>query len=282
VIIHNRTNIPVPGFVLRCASMDAILQSTLECLYSNTSCLTDILLHYINYTGNAVSVPPLEVSQLIRTSSHSKVVELADNLFIEQWKSTISHRNYFRTCAPNICQYTYIRRANFLYIATVFLAVDGGLTFALRLLVPLVVKLAFRCRRQSDSTDNQNSGISCQRIFKQLQTKLIKLNLFPKYSFDENINEETAIRLGRLTTRFYVCLYIIGLIILALYTSIHQRTLTTKIENPSIAIAQELHARYVGTTECPCTKASIPIKEFVYIEPYFHQVSHRIPHKFSL
>ena len=114
----------------------------------------------------------------------------------------------------------------------------------------------------------------------------MEFNLFRKYSFERNINEDTATRLGRLTTRLYLCLYIIGLIILALYTSIEQRTLTTNIENPSLIVAEELDAKYVGTTECPCTKASIPIEEFVHIEPHFHQVSDQYrkvkPYKSSL
>jgi hypothetical protein len=85
LISHNmKINITVPGFVWRCSMMDSILQSTLECLYSNTNCLTDILLHYINFSNIAVPVPPLNVSQLIRTSSNSKVVTLVDNLFVEE------------------------------------------------------------------------------------------------------------------------------------------------------------------------------------------------------
>ena len=60
-----------------------------------SDCLTDILFRYINYTADAVSVSPLNASQLIRTSSKSKVAVLANNLFIEEWKSTISHRDYF-------------------------------------------------------------------------------------------------------------------------------------------------------------------------------------------
>jgi hypothetical protein len=157
-IDHNETGIPVPGFVTRCSTIDSILQSTLECLYSNTDCLTDILLYYINYTATAVPVQPLNVSQLIRTSTNSKVAILADNLFIEEWKSTISHLNYFQVCAPNTCQYTYVRRADYLYIVTVFLAVYGGLILSFRLLVPLVVKFFLRCRHRLIPTDEQNIG----------------------------------------------------------------------------------------------------------------------------
>jgi hypothetical protein len=106
-----------------------------------------------------------------------------------------------------------------------------------------------------------------------MHTNIIELNLFPTYSFGKDIDQVTRIRLGRLTTRLYICLYAIALIILALYTLIGQRTLITKVHNPSLSVAQQLQAKYIGTIECPCTKASIPIDEFVRIQPHFHQVS---------
>ncbi len=159
-IIHNRTiDINVPGFVWRSTIMDSILQSTLECLYSNTDCLTNILFHYLNYTTTVIPVPPLDASQLIRTLNTSKVLTLADNLFVEEWKSTISYKHYFQTCAPSSCQYIYVQRANYFYIVTIFLVVYGGLIFLLRLLVPLAVKLALRNRQhQVVPTNNQNLG----------------------------------------------------------------------------------------------------------------------------
>jgi hypothetical protein len=89
----------------------------------------------------------------------SKVLTLADNLFVEEWKSTISYKHYFQTCAPSSCQYIYVQRANYFYIVTIFLVVYGGLIFLLRLLVPLAVKLALRNRQhQVVPTNNQNLG----------------------------------------------------------------------------------------------------------------------------
>jgi hypothetical protein len=172
-ITHNYVNnIIVPGFVWHCSSMDSILQSSLECLYSNTNCLTDILLHYINYTAIAVPVPPLNVSNLIRTSSNSTVITLADNLFVEEWITSISHENYFHTCAPSVCQYTYIDRANHLYVVTMFLAVYGGLILSLRLLITLIFKLILRRGHQPELTNNQD-GESCRLLFVQSKYNLM-------------------------------------------------------------------------------------------------------------
>jgi hypothetical protein len=138
--------------------MDSVLYSTLECLYSNTNFLEDILLRYINYTNTAVFVPSLNISQLIRTSPNSTVATLAENLFVEEWKTSFSYLKYFKICAPRVCQYTYVKRADRLYVITMFLALYGGLTFVLSLFVQLMVKLMLRCRHPSNSTTDQNMG----------------------------------------------------------------------------------------------------------------------------
>jgi hypothetical protein len=138
--------------------MDSVLYSTLECLYSNTNCLEDILLRYINYTNTAVSVSPLNISQLIRTSTNSTVATLAENLFVEEWKTSFSYLKYFNMCAPHVCQYTYVKRADHLYVITMFLALYGGLTLVLSLFVQLLVKLILRCRHPSNPTTEQNIG----------------------------------------------------------------------------------------------------------------------------
>ncbi len=122
---------------------------------------------------------------------------------------------------------------------------------------------------------------ACQGLPRNIRVKITDLNFFRRYSFGKNVDQDTRVRLGRLTTRLYICLYAICLIILILCTSIEQRTLTTKIHNPSLSVAQQLQAKYIGTTECPCTKASIPIEEFVRIEPRFHQVS-QINYRFRI
>jgi hypothetical protein len=112
-----------------------------------------------------------------------------------------------------------------------------------------------------------------QWISETTKAKIVHCNVFQKYSFSRDIDLSTRMRLGRITTRLYVYLYIIGIIILVLYTTIEQRTITTKINNPSLLLAQRLHIKYIGTIECPCTRASIPLETFVSIKTRFHQVS---------
>lgn len=152
IINHkNLKRIPVPGFVWRCSTVDTILSSTLECFYSNSNCLKNILLHYINYTNFVGSFEPINASLLIRTQTNSTVATLADNLFVEEWKISVSYMQYFNACAPNLCKYTYGKRANILYVVSMFLSIYGGLTLGLSLLAPLVVKSFLRIQYQQIS-----------------------------------------------------------------------------------------------------------------------------------
>ena len=149
LITHGVDTIHVPGFVSRCSAMDSVLHSTLECLYSTTNCLRDTLLYYLNYTTTVVAVAPLQTSQLVRTTRKSTVAILVDNLFVEKWTRSFSYLKYFQACAPSECHYTYVKRANHLYVLTMFLSFYGGLTLVLRLVVKLLLKFIVRCRRSS-------------------------------------------------------------------------------------------------------------------------------------
>lgn len=254
-IFHKRVAMNVTGFVWRCSPMDSILQSSLECLY--TDCLTDFLLRYMNDSTDAVPVPPLKVSDLIRTSSEATVSELAEHLFVEDWQSSILYENYFHQCTPNECHYTFVKRAHHLYVLTMFVAIYGGLTLSLRLLVPFLVGLIFRRWRVGNG----------RRFCQCMRTKIVGLNLFRDYSFGKNADRATRLSLGRISTRVYICVYLLGLTILILYASIQQRTVTTKIDDPTP------QSKQLELAECPCTRASIPYEEFVSIEVQFHPVS---------
>ena len=146
IINHNRTVQKVPGFLWRCSPLMSILKSDLRCLYSE-ECLIDFLLYHINFSAHAVAVPPLDPATLIRTKSNSTVGELVDNLFVEEWRSSLSYEKYFESCAPEECHYIYNKRANYIYTFTIFLATYSGLTLTLRLMVPLLMKYLMGYRR---------------------------------------------------------------------------------------------------------------------------------------
>ena len=148
----------VPGFVWRCSIVDSLLHSTLECLFSDTNCRNDLLLHFLNFTNTKVRpVPPINVTMLGRFTSNTTVGQIVEKNFVNEWMPSVSHINYFQICAPRTCTYTYIQRANLLYAVTTLAAVFGGLIYFLRFVAPLVIKIVTRRRRHSSSAD-RNQG----------------------------------------------------------------------------------------------------------------------------
>ena len=96
---------------------------------------------------------------------------------------------------------------------------------------------------------------------------LAKLNFFRTRSTDPAI-----IRQQILTTRLFILLFTIALIILLIYTSISERIQIKTIQHPSLATFQWLIVRYPNTLQCPCQQISILPSHFVTTTPSFHQV----------
>lgn len=157
-IYHDQMQYIVPGFLWRCSPLQSILKSDLRCLYSDR-CLTDFLLHHINFSAHAVPVPPLDPTTLIRTHRNSTVSELVDNLFVEEWRSSLAYEKYFERCAAKECQYIYNKRANYVYVVTTLLATVGGLSLSLQLIVPFVMRYLMRYRRhQNERRPSEQPG----------------------------------------------------------------------------------------------------------------------------
>ncbi|CAF3320013.1 unnamed protein product [Rotaria socialis] len=157
-----------------------------------------------------------------------------------------------------------------------FLAIYGGLSLALSLLAPLKIKLVVRFQHQSLSIE-RISIITLPRVYYQwfsqtMRKKVTDFNLFETYSFGRNVDLIRRIQLGRLTTRLYICFYCVGITILIFYSSFKQRTITENFYNPSLVLTQQLNTRQNGTVECPCTRTSIALHEFVTIQTSFHEI----------
>ena len=103
--------------------------------------------------------------------------------------------------------------------------------------------------------------------------KLINLNIFPLRTFGSSIDRTRAKRLGQLTTRLYIVLLIISFVIATLYTIIQPRTLTKTFDQPSLDRYKQLLIDHNNDSlQCPCSLISSMYKEYVTIEPVFHQV----------
>ncbi|CAF3312062.1 unnamed protein product [Rotaria sp. Silwood2] len=113
----------VPGFQVGCIPQNALLQSTLECLY-NQSCL-DIL---ISLTGAVQTTSALNISNSFSKFNPTTTIGiLFDNLMIESWENSTDFNAYFHTCAPKACSYSYLQRLFLIYMITTIASVFGSL-----------------------------------------------------------------------------------------------------------------------------------------------------------
>ena len=72
---------------------------------------------------------------------NTTIAELINNLFIENYTTTLNYSSYFKECSPLLCSYTYIQQVNPLYTVTFLLGLQGGLTIVLQWLCPKIVRI---------------------------------------------------------------------------------------------------------------------------------------------
>lgn len=147
------SNQTVNGLTVGCSPMEGVLHSSLECLYDN-ACLQMILfaIQYYSVTlGNSfqsTTIAPLNETVLKQFKHNTPIIEIIEGLMIDDWNLNISFESYFSQCQPSICLHTFTQRFNILNMIITTAGLVGGLSVALRILVPLVMKLIRRKKFQ--------------------------------------------------------------------------------------------------------------------------------------
>ena len=152
----------MPGFYIECTPAEALLQSSLVCLYNQT-CI-DTVLSYLH--PNSAFVPALTTSTADSYLPNAVVPDLMDLLMVEAWNLSADHSSYFNACLPAQCAYTYATRNDVLFIVTTLFGLAGGLVTVLTLVAPLSVKYIFRIvrrvrqspRRLAESEESKCNG----------------------------------------------------------------------------------------------------------------------------
>jgi hypothetical protein len=94
----------VPGFRTGCYLVESLLQSTLECFFSQ-DCINKLQSYMtISLSMRAIA---LNASISSRYSINSTIGELVDNLMIERWYSLRKYDSYYNECQPTGCSYTF-------------------------------------------------------------------------------------------------------------------------------------------------------------------------------
>jgi hypothetical protein len=134
----------VPGFLVGCYPLESLLQSTLECLYDMT-CINK--LKKTNQSSN-MTIRPLDSTL---SPPNVTVQSLLDAFMVDRWESSITYEHYYAACAPLSCTYVIREQANLIYMITTIIGFFGGLTVALKIIVPVLMKIArylIMCRRR--------------------------------------------------------------------------------------------------------------------------------------
>ncbi|UJR34644.1 hypothetical protein I4U23_027421 [Adineta vaga] len=132
---YNSGTKQVNGFFSGCTPLEALLRSSLDCLY-NIKCL-ELLL---NYFPNLNSIH-LDLNNSVLTSlveNHSVNDHFRD-LFVKERSITINYSKYFDHCSPSLCTYTTTDRTDISSAITLFISLYGGLVIILRFMVPSLI-----------------------------------------------------------------------------------------------------------------------------------------------
>lgn len=124
----------IRGFLVGCDPLEALLQSTLACLYDITCIFT---IKYMYIAAN-LTMRPLNRSL---SDSNATVQYLLENLMVDRWKTNIYYQKYYQVCAPRLCTYSITTKPNLIFVITTIIGLFGGLNVALKLLVPKSVQL---------------------------------------------------------------------------------------------------------------------------------------------
>ena len=132
----------VPGFYIGCFILETLRQSRLECLY-NATCLNQLRSHLSSTVST--NLVPLDPALLKRFTPQTLIGVIVDALMVEEWHWSISHDDYYNACKPKECSYTLNARKGAISIVTMLLGLIGGLVTALKIVVPRLTAIVFKC-----------------------------------------------------------------------------------------------------------------------------------------
>ena len=144
-----RLNQTIPGLVRSCLLLDSLLASSLQCFY-NASCIQMLIEWRSFVAGDPVPDPylsdihPLDSTIKSRFLPETTLDPIFSQLFVDDWSNSTNFTAYYNQCAPNQCTYTYQERFNRAYLISTILGIIGGLSVALKILIPPIITLLRR------------------------------------------------------------------------------------------------------------------------------------------
>ena len=104
-------------------------------------------------------------------------------------------------------------------------------------------------------------------LWAALRHTLAELNLFKS-----GLNEVEVVRQERWSTRLYLILLIMSLLVLVIYSGFGIQTIHVTVQEPSAELFEKLQLQYSETLQCPCSQIAVKYERFIQIQPTYHRV----------
>jgi hypothetical protein len=132
------------GMLAGCYPLEAILQSTLGCLYDQRCIDSTNIFKAINISSSISSHFPIDAT----------VESIVNKLMVEEFLTTMSYELYFKQCAPLSCTYSSVNNKNIIEGIITLIGLYGGLLIICHLFAIFIVKQFLRIKsRVSPTTD---------------------------------------------------------------------------------------------------------------------------------
>ncbi len=141
IVLPGRVHFSIPGFYTGCYVVDNILKSNLQCFYDENCTSLFLSVYEAPMKFNLSVLDP----STTRFSIFTSIDDLFQDLFVENWTTSISHVDYYNQCKPSSCFYTISVKNNLATILTITIGFLGGIHIVLRFIIPKIIRLLFRC-----------------------------------------------------------------------------------------------------------------------------------------
>jgi hypothetical protein len=122
----------IPGMLVGCLPYDALMDSTLECFYSET-CLNETATRISSLPASA-RPKPLDSLRLSGYSPKDSLMQICDRQMTDRWQIIKNFSAYYSQCSPIECTYS------FHYLLSLLISLYGGLTVSLRFIAPWIAQ----------------------------------------------------------------------------------------------------------------------------------------------
>lgn len=273
----SQSNLEIFGFYQGCSPLGSFMHSTLECFYDE-ACIEKLIqwrFHEqidVQSMIDSMDLHALDSNLSERIYPDDVIREIFSYyLFVEDWIRSSNYTHYYHLCNPSVCVYTTVGRYHWIHLITYVIGLIGGLTIALKIFVPSLVK--FLIWIYGYFSNGNRVGFT-RSFIGFIRENLIQLNLYER---------QTATTVNPiLITRIYLILLIISMIFVSTFTGIQQQTLTFTIQSPNETYFNQLYDQYPSTLKCPCTNNLIPYTELIRVDYTLHEICYyygfELPH----